>query len=103
MADPRIANQPDLGKFKAAIHRRLIQRLNLDRITQLNRETVRGEIVQIVDNLSSSESTPMTLQEKERLAQEILDEVFGLGPLEPLLKDPTISDILVNTYRDVYV
>ena len=45
----------------------------------------------------------MTLQERERLAQEILDEVFGLGPLEPLLKDSTISDILVNTYKDVYV
>jgi pilus assembly protein CpaF len=102
MADIQ-AGQPDLGKVKAAIHRRLIQKLNLDRVTQLNRDTVRAEVVQIVENLTTAESTPMTLQERERLALEILDEVFGLGPLEPLLKDSTISDILVNTYKDVYV
>ena len=89
--------------MKAAIHRRLIQRLNLDRVTQLNRDAVRAEVVQLVENMTTAESTPMTLQERERLAQEILDEVFGLGPLEPLLKDSTISDILVNTYKDVYV
>jgi pilus assembly protein CpaF len=103
MPDPRTTSQPDLGKVKAAIHRRLIQRLNLDRVTQLNRDSVRNEVVQIVDSMATSESTPMTLQERELLAQEILDEVFGLGPLEPLLKDPSISDILVNTYKDVYV
>ena len=94
---------PDLGKVKASIHRRLIQRLNLDRVTQLNRDAVRAEVVQLVDNMTTAESTPMTLQERERLALEILDEVFGLGPLEPLLKDSSISDILVNTYKDVYV
>ncbi len=95
--------QPDLGKVKATIHRRLIQRLNLDRVTQLNRDAVRAEVVQLVDSMTSSESAPMTLQEKEHLALEILDEVFGLGPLEPLLKDATISDILVNTHKDVYI
>jgi pilus assembly protein CpaF len=95
--------QPDLGKVKATIHRRLIQRLNLDRVTQLNRDAVRAEVVQLVDNLANSESQPMTLQEKDRLATEILDEVFGLGPLEPLLKDGTISDILVNSHKDVYI
>jgi len=93
----------DLNLVKAAIHRRLIQRLNLDRLGQLNRETVRGEVAQVVESLTTEERTPMTLQERERLSQEILDEVFGLGPLEPLLKDPTISDILVNTHKDVYV
>ena len=95
--------QPDLGKVKATIHRRLIQRLNLDRVTQLNRDAVRAEVVQLVDSMTNAESAPMTLQEKERLALEILDEVFGLGPLEPLLKDSTISDILVNTHKDVYI
>jgi pilus assembly protein CpaF len=94
---------PDLGKVKATIHRRLIQRLNLDRITQLNRDAVRAEVVQLVENMASTENTPMTLQERERLAVEILDEVFGLGPLEPLLKDSTISDILVNNYKDIYI
>jgi len=95
--------QLDFGKVKAAIHRRLIQKLNLDRVNQLGRETVRAEVGDIVESLATVEDTPMTLQERERVAQEVLDEVFGLGPLEPLLKDPTISDILVNTYKDVYI
>ena len=74
--------------MKASIHRRLIQRLNLDRVTQLNRDAVRAEVVQLVDNMTTAESTPMTLQERERLALEILDEVFGLGPLNPCLRIP---------------
>jgi pilus assembly protein CpaF len=53
--------------------------------------------------LVAGETTPMTFQERQRLTQEVIDEVFGLGPLEPLLKDPTISDILVNTYKSVFV
>jgi len=93
----------DFGSVKAAIHRRLIQKLNLDRLTEVNREDVRREVTQILEALVVGESTPMNLQERERLAQEVLDEVFGLGPLEPLLADPTISDILVNTHRRVYV
>jgi len=64
---------------------------------------VRREVTQILEALVVGESTPMNLQERERLAQEVLDEVFGLGPLEPLLADPTVSDILVNTHRRVYV
>jgi pilus assembly protein CpaF len=95
--------QPNFAGIKAAIHRRLIQKLNLDRVTQLGREAVRAEVGQIVENLAAAESTPMTLQERERLSQEVLDEVFGLGPLEPLLKDPTVSDILVNAYNSIYV
>jgi len=93
----------DFGSVKAAIHRRLIQKLNLDRLTEVNREDVRREVSQILEALVVGESTPMNLQERERLAQEVLDEVFGLGPLEPLLADPTVSDILVNTHRRVYV
>jgi len=102
MADIQ-TGQTDFGKVKAAIHRRLLQTLNLDRVNQLGRESVRAEVGQIVESLPTAESTPMTLQERERVAQEVLDEVFGLGPLEPLLKDPAISDILVNSYKDVYV
>jgi len=93
----------DFGSVKAAIHRKLIQKLNLDRLSEVNREDVRREVSQILEALVVGESTPMNLQERERLAQEVLDEVFGLGPLEPLLADPTISDILVNTYKRVYV
>jgi pilus assembly protein CpaF len=95
--------RPDFASVKAAIHRKLIQRLNLDRVTQLGRDAVRAEVGQIVENLAAAENTPMTLQERERLSQEVLDEVFGLGPLEPLLKDPTVSDILVNAYNSIYV
>jgi pilus assembly protein CpaF len=93
----------DFSAVKTAIHRRLIQKLNLDRLNEIKREEVRREVSQILEALVVGESTPMNLQERERLAQEVLDEVFGLGPLEPLLNDPTISDILVNTYRHVYV
>jgi pilus assembly protein CpaF len=93
----------DFGHVKAAIHRKLIQKLNLDRLTEVNREDVRREVGAILETLVVGESTPMNLQERERLAQEVLDEVFGLGPLEPLLADPTVSDILVNSYRRIYV
>src|SRR5271167_2001971 len=93
----------DFGTVKATIHRKLIQKLNLDRLNEVKREEVRREVSQILEALVVGESTPMNLQERERLAQEVLDEVFGLGPLEPLLNDPTVSDILVNTYRRVYV
>jgi pilus assembly protein CpaF len=97
------ATRTDLGAVKAAIHRKLIQKLNLERLTEVNREEVRREVTQILEALVVGELTPMNLQERERLAQEVLDEVFGLGPLEPLLADPTVSDILVNTYKRVYV
>ena len=93
----------DFGSVKAAIHRKLIQKLNLDRITQANREDVRREVSQLLESLVLGESAPLNLQERERVVQEVLDEVFGLGPLEPLLTDPTVSDILVNTYKRVYV
>ena len=99
----RLVEQTDFGRIKAAIHRRLLQKLNLDRVTQLKRDVVLSEVSQIIESLATAESMPMTLPERERLAQEILDEVFGLGPLEPLLKDPTISDILVNAPKDVYI
>src|SRR5579872_2449680 len=98
-----LPGRTDFGAVKTAIHRRLIQKLNLDRLSEVRRDEVRREVGQILEALVVGESTPMNLQERERLAQEVLDEVFGLGPLEPLLNDPTISDILVNTYKNVYV
>jgi pilus assembly protein CpaF len=100
---PSVPARMDLGAVKAAIHRKLIQKLNLDRLSEVNRDDVRREVGQILEALVVGESTPMNLQERERLAQEVLDEVFGLGPLEPLLADPTVADILVNTYKQVYI
>jgi pilus assembly protein CpaF len=102
MATPR-TTLSDFASLKAAIHRKLIQKLNLENLTAVDREAVRREVSQIVEGLVMGESTPMTLRERERLSQEVLDEVFGLGPLEPLLADPSVSDILVNTYRNVFV
>ena len=93
----------DFSAVKAAIHRKLIQKLDLERLTESDREQVRREVSQILESLVMGESTPMTLQERERLSQEVLNEVFGLGPLEPLLNDPSISDILVNAHRQVYI
>src|ERR1700757_3020403 len=97
------ATRTDFASAKAAIHRKLIQKLNLDKLTEVNREDVRREVSMILEGIVQGESAPMNLQERERMVQEVLDEVFGLGPLEPLLADPTVSDILVNTYKRVYV
>jgi pilus assembly protein CpaF len=93
----------DFNAVKLAIHRKLIQRMDMDHVVQLGREGVRKEVTEIVEKLAAEENTPMTFQERERLSLEVLDEVFGLGPLEPLLHDHTITDILVNTYNSVYV
>src|ERR1700739_601394 len=95
--------RPNFGAVKSAIHRKLIEKLNLTRLNELKREDVRREGAQILESLVVGESTPMSLQERERLAFEVLNEVFGLGPIEPLLADPTLSDILVNTHKHVYV
>ena len=103
MPPPTQITRTDFGAVKTAIHRRLIQKLNLDKLTEVNREEVRREVGIILEALVVGESTPMNLQERERLAQEVLDEVFGLGPLEPLLADPTVSDILVNGHKRVYI
>jgi len=100
---PMPSARTDYSALKAAIHRRLIQKLDLDRLNQLKREDVRREVGQILESLVAGEATPMNLQERERLSMEVLDEVFGLGPLEKLLGDHTISDILVNNYKSVYV
>ncbi len=93
----------DLQEIKGRIHRQLLDRLNLASIDSLAREEVVGEIRKVVHELLTREAVPLNLDEREDLVEQILDEIFGLGPIEPLLKDPTISDILVNTYCQVYI
>jgi pilus assembly protein CpaF len=89
--------------LKASVHRKLLNRLNLEALAQSDRARAESEIRMLLAELLSEENTPLSLGERETLLSELLDDVFGLGPLEPLLRDPTISDILVNTYKNVFV
>jgi pilus assembly protein CpaF len=99
---PQPQRQPYLD-LKASVHRKLLNRLNLEALAQSDRARAESEIRTLVGELLADEGTPLSLGERETLFGELLDDVFGLGPLEPLLRDPTISDILVNTYRNVFV
>src|SRR5260370_41865167 len=90
-------------EIKSQVHHKLLNSLTPDQLKTLNKESVRGQIGNVVEKLILDEGIPMTLAERERVIEEILDEVFGLGPLEQLLKDPTISDIMVNGFDNVYI
>ena len=93
-----------MSEIKGRIHRKLLDRLNLNNLDQVTREEARETIRSVIHELLQWEGqVTLNLQERERLSGEILDEIFGLGPLEPLMKDPQISDILVNTYSDVWI
>ena len=89
--------------LKGNVHKKLLNRLNLEALAQTDRTRAEGEIRGLLGELLADESTPLSLGERESLFREILDDVFGLGPLEPLLKDPAVSDILVNTCKHVFV
>src|SRR6185503_8115533 len=90
-------------ELKANVHRKLLNRLNLEALAQSDRNRAESEIRTLLGELLAEENTPLSLGEREMLFVEVIDDVFGLGPLEPLLRDPSISDILVNTYKHVYV
>jgi pilus assembly protein CpaF len=92
-------------ELKARIHDRLLDLIDLSVIDKLDRETLSSQIRKIVEKILREESfnLPLNMNEREKIFAEILDEVLGYGPLEPLLKDPTISDILVNTYKSIYL
>ena len=90
-------------EIKSQVHQKLLNSLTPDQLKALNKESGRGEGGSVVERLILDEQLPMTLAERERLIEEILDEVFGLGPLEVLLKDPSISDIMVNGFDNVYI
>src|SRR3989442_952813 len=94
---------PEYQELKFTLHRKLLDRVNLEALSSMAGERVRNEIRAAVVRLVDDEKIPLSLVEKERVIEEILDEVSGLGPLEPLLQDPTISDILVTTPRLVYI
>jgi pilus assembly protein CpaF len=92
-----------LQEIKMRVHRQLLERLNLSNIDALERAQVVEEIRKVVHDLLAREAAPLNLDEREDLVEQILDEIFGLGPIEPLLQDPSISDILVNTSQQVYI
>ena len=97
------ASAPVLGEIKSRVHRQLLQRLNLSSLDAADKPQVVGAIRRIVHELVADEATPLNFEEREELVGQVVDEIFGLGPLEPLLKDATVSDILVNTATDVWV
>jgi len=90
-------------ELKSQIHRKLISVLNMERVSSLPKERLRSEIGRVVEKLLDDERVPMTAIEQNRIIEEVLDEVLGLGPLETLLKEPSISDILVNRFDKVFI
>jgi pilus assembly protein CpaF len=99
----RNAYTPEYQELKFTLHRKLLDRINLEILSSMAGERVRSEIRGALARLIDEEKTPLSLVEKERVIDEVLNEVFGLGPLEPLLQDPTVNDILVTTPRLVHV
>src|SRR3972149_3886652 len=97
------APRPQYLELKANVHRKLLNRLNLEALASADRPRAEAEIRTLLFDLIAEEGTPMSMSEREVILGDVIDEVFGLGPLEPLLRDPGISDILVNTYKSVYV
>ena len=99
-----MASDSSKNQLKTAVHHELIKRVDLDKLSNMQDDAgTRQKLRTVVNQLVGQQSTPLTSQERENLAQEVIDEVLGLGPLEPLLLDNTISDILVNTHNTVYV
>jgi pilus assembly protein CpaF len=103
MANLQTFERAEYQQVKADLHRKILDRLDLEKLGRTPSDAARDEVLLLIRNTVNSEAVPLSFAERERLAREILDEIFGLGPLEPLLKDPTISDILVNRYNKVYV
>ena len=90
--------------IKTAVHQDLIKRMDLEKIAQMHENPAsQQQLVSVIQQLIGEQNIPLSAAERDRLVQEVLDEVFGLGPLESLLQDPTVNDILVNTYQSVYV
>lgn len=102
-AERREGLRSAIQNLKERTHRRLIDRLDLTRFDTISREELRAQVREVVESMLANESGPLVGFNRDRLIEEILDETFGLGPLEPLIHDPTISDILVNTHSQVYV
>ena len=95
--------KPEYQELKFTLHHKLLERINLDALANIDDDRIRGEVRQAVLAMVEDEPNLLTAAEKQQISDEVLHEVFGLGPLEPLLEDSSVSDILVNGHRQVYV
>ena len=103
MTERQTFTQDGFQQVKADLHKKILDRLNLEKLGIGSSEAVRSEVLAIIRNEIAVESVPLSFTERERLSRDILDEIFGYGPLEALLKDPTVSDILVNRCDQIYI
>jgi pilus assembly protein CpaF len=103
MANLQTFEHSEYQQVKADLHRKILDRLDLEKLGRSTGDSAREEVLVLIRNAVNNEVIPLSFAERERLSREILDEIFGLGPLEPLLKDHTISDILVNRFDRIYI
>src|SRR4026208_2030546 len=97
------SGQHSFQEMKSRLHRTLINRMDLTKLSSLTQEQVHAEVSRLAEAVLAQEAMPLSVSERERLVNDVQHELFGLGPLEPLLKDPTISDILVNSHKTIYI
>jgi pilus assembly protein CpaF len=102
LVEPR-AVQSELTRIKTELHRKVLEEIDLEQMDRVRRDTAMQETRRLIRTTLERENHPLTSTERDRMVQELLDELFGLGPLEPLLSDGSISDILVNGYGSVYI
>jgi pilus assembly protein CpaF len=98
-----LGTQHTFQEMKSRLHRAIINRMDLTKLSQLDAEQLRAEVSRLAEGLLAVENMPLSTNDRERLVEEVRHELFGLGPLEPLLADPTISDILVNSPQNIYI
>src|ERR1700737_3407534 len=103
MANLQSFERAEYQQVKADLHRKILDRLDLEKLGRSQGDSAREEVLVVIRNAVNAEVVPLSFAEREKLSREILDEIFGLGPLEPLLKDHSVSDILVNGYDRVYI
>src|SRR5919198_3315378 len=97
------SGQHSFQEMKSRLHRTLINRMDLTKLSALTPDQVHAEVSRLAEAVLAQEAMPLSASERERLVNDVQHELFGLGPLEPLLADSTISDILVNSHKTVYI
>ena len=101
--DEGVYGNQGFQEIKARLHRAIITRMDLTKLNSLPSDRVHAEVSRLAEDLLLAENLPLTTVERDRLVSEVHHELFGLGPLEPLLADPAVSDILVNSYSNIYI